>query len=105
MYWFNHRFNVLGYTDLSNYGEEYEYSGNAGQNDLVMVLVGAGKHCAFGGAPENVTIIGQSGGSKVACLMGTPIAAGLFDKAITCSGGGATTQTTETSPRRRHCVG
>ena len=95
----NHRLNVLGYTDLSNYGEEYKYSGNAGQQDLVMALEWVQENiAAFGGDPENVTIIGQSGGgSKVTCLMGTPSAVGLFDKAITCSGGGATTQTTEVS--------
>lgn len=31
----NHRLNVLGYLDLSQYGEEYKYSGNAGNADLI----------------------------------------------------------------------
>ena len=36
---------------------------------------------AFGGDPENVTIFGQSGGGmKVATLMNTPAADGLFQK-------------------------
>ena len=92
----NHRLNVLGYTDLSAYGEEFKYSGNAGQQDIVMALEWVQENiAAFGGDPENVTILGQSGGgSKVTCLMGTPSAVPLFSKAIICSGGGMTTQTT-----------
>lgn len=42
---------------------------------------------AFGGDPENVTIFGQSGGGmKVATLMNTPTADGLFQKGIIESG-------------------
>ena len=41
----------------------------------------------FGGDPENVTIFGQSGGGmKVATLMNTPAADGLFQKGIIESG-------------------
>ena len=41
----------------------------------------------FGGDPENVTIFGESaGGSAVAFLMATPLARGLFHKAIIESG-------------------
>ena len=31
----NHRLNILGYFDLSDFGEEYANSGNAGTDDLV----------------------------------------------------------------------
>ena len=42
---------------------------------------------AFGGDPDNVTIFGQSGGgAKVANLMASPLAEGLFHKAILQSG-------------------
>ena len=34
----NHRLNVLGYCDLSPFGEEYANSGNAGTDDLVAAL-------------------------------------------------------------------
>ena len=34
----NHRLNILGYFDLSEYGERYHNSGNAGQADLVEAL-------------------------------------------------------------------
>ena len=41
----------------------------------------------FGGAPGNVTIMGQSGGgAKVCTLMAMPAAQGLFHKAIAQSG-------------------
>ncbi len=41
----------------------------------------------FGGDPTNVTIFGQSGGGgKVTTLMNTPVAKGLFHKAIVESG-------------------
>ena len=86
----NHRLNCLGFTDLSAYGEEYKYSGNVGQMDLQLSLEWVRDNiAAFGGDPENVTIIGQSGGgSKVTTLMSTPSAKGLFHKAVALSGGG-----------------
>ena len=85
----NHRLNVLGYMDMSSYGEEYKYSGNAGQADIVMALEWVRDNIeSFGGDPNNVTIIGQSGGGgKVYTLMGMPNAQGLFHKAVAMSGG------------------
>lgn len=85
----NHRLNVLGFTDLSAYGDEYKYSGNVGQMDLELSLQWVQDNiAAFGGDPSNVTIIGQSGGgSKVTTLMSTPSAKGLFHKAVALSGG------------------
>ena len=85
----NHRLGVLGYLDLSNYGEEYKYSGVAGVGDLVWALKWIHENiAAFGGDPGNVTIMGQSGGGdKVLSMLQTPAADGLFHKAIMQSGG------------------
>lgn len=80
----NHRLNILGYLDLSAYGDEYKHTGNLGQMDIVAALEWVNANIEqFGGDPGNVTIFGQSGGGrKVLNLMGTPSAKGLFHKAI-----------------------
>lgn len=84
----NHRLNILGYLDLSPYGEKYWNSGNVGNADLVASLQWVQDNiAAFGGDPNNVTIFGQSGGGgKVSSLMQTPAANGLFHKGIIMSG-------------------
>ena len=84
----NHRLNILGFMDLSDFGEKYKYSGVTGVMDMVKALEWVHKNiAAFGGDPENVTIFGQSGGGgKVNILMGTPSAKGLFNKGIIESG-------------------
>jgi len=84
----NHRLNVLGFLDLSAYGEKYKYSANNSMLDLRMALEWVNKNIEqFGGDPANVTIFGQSGGgAKVNTLMAMPSAKGLFDKAINQSG-------------------
>ncbi len=84
----NHRLNVLGFLDLSAYGDKYKSSPNAGLLDLVAALQWVKENIAqFGGDPGNVTIFGQSGGGgKVTSLMNAPSAKGLFHKAIVESG-------------------
>ncbi len=84
----NHRLNVLGFLDLSAYGEEYKYSGNLGMLDIVASLEWVKENIsAFGGNPDNVTLFGQSGGgAKILTLMAMPKANGLFHKAIEQSG-------------------
>ena len=84
----NHRLNVLGFLDLSAYGEKYAKSANAGLLDIVASLKWVRDNiAAFGGDPYNVTIFGQSGGGgKVTTLLATPCAKGLFHKAIVQSG-------------------
>lgn len=84
----NHRLNILGFLDLSAYGEKYKSSANAGLLDLVAALQWVKQNIdQFGGDPDNVTIFGQSGGgAKVSSLMNAPAAKGLFQKAIVESG-------------------
>ena len=84
----NHRLNVLGFLDLSAYGEKYASSGNAGLLDIVTALDWVQANIAnFGGDASNVTIFGQSGGGgKVSTLLATPQAKGKFHKAIVQSG-------------------
>jgi para-nitrobenzyl esterase len=84
----NHRLNVLGFLDMSAYGDKYKGSANAGLLDIVAALQWVKDNIAqFGGDPDNVTIFGQSGGGgKVTCMMSSPSAKGLFAKAIVESG-------------------
>jgi para-nitrobenzyl esterase len=84
----NHRLNVLGFLDLSEYGEKYKSSANASFYDLIVALQWVRDNISnFGGDPGNVTIFGQSGGGgKVTTLMSSPMAKGLFHKAIVQSG-------------------
>ncbi len=84
----NHRLNILGYFDLSAYGEEYANSGNAGTDDIIAALKWIRDNIEnFGGDPENVTLFGQSGGgAKITALLQTPAADGLFAKGINMSG-------------------
>lgn len=86
----NHRLNVLGYLDLSEYGERYKNSGNLGMLDIVAALEWIRDNAEmFGGDPNCVTVIGQSGGGgKVSTLMQSPAADGLFHRAVIMSGAG-----------------
>ncbi len=84
----NHRLNMIGYLDLSAYGDKYKHSANLSVLDMKAALEWVKANIAnFGGDPDNVTIFGQSGGgAKVLTLMAMPSAKGLFQKAINESG-------------------
>src|SRR5579875_361659 len=75
----NHRLNVFGYLHLGDLmGERYASSGTAGMQDLVLALQWVRDNiAAFGGDPDNVMIMGQSGGgAKVSTLLSMPSAKG-----------------------------
>lgn len=84
----NHRLNLFGYAYLARLDPRFAYSGNAGQWDLVLALEWVRDNiAAFGGDPGRVMVFGQSGGgAKIATLMATPAAEGLFHSAATMSG-------------------
>ena len=85
----NHRLNVLGYLDMSQYGAQYASSAIVGIEDCVVALRWVHDNVAkFGGDPGNVTIVGQSGGgTKVTTLACMDDTLDLFDKVFMMSGG------------------
>jgi para-nitrobenzyl esterase len=96
----NHRLNVLGFLDLSEFGgPAYAESANVGMTDLVAALKWVRENIAnFGGDPDRVMIYGQSGGgSKVTTLVGMPSAEGLIHRASALSGGGGNPPSAEQS--------
>ena len=84
----NHRLNAIGYAYLAPLVPGLADSGNAGQLDLILALQWVRDNIAvFGGDPSRVMVFGQSGGgAKIATLMATPSASGLFHSAATMSG-------------------
>lgn len=86
----NYRLNVFGYFAHPDLSEESDrnVSGNYGVLDQVAALEWVQQNiAAFGGDPDRVTIFGESAGSwSVNALMATPLAAGLFHRAIGQSG-------------------
>lgn len=89
----NYRVGVLGFMAHPELTKESEHkaSGNYGLLDQVAALEWVKKNiAAFGGDPARVTIGGQSAGaSSVHLLMASPLAKGLFIRAMPQSGSSA----------------
>jgi len=88
----NYRLGALGFLSHPALSREQAGGalGNYGLLDQIAALQWVRRNIAsFGGDPGNVTIFGESaGGIAVQALMTSPLAAGLFHKAISQSGGG-----------------
>jgi para-nitrobenzyl esterase len=87
----NHRLGIFGLFahPLISKESAQGVSGNYLFLDMIASLQWVKRNiAAFGGDPDNVTIFGQSGGGlKVAALMASPLAKGLFQRAVIQSGG------------------
>ena len=87
----NYRLGIFGFLALPELTAEspHHASGNYGLLDQIAALQWVQKNiAAFGGDPSRVTIFGQSAGSvSVNVLMASPLAKGLFARAIGESGG------------------
>jgi para-nitrobenzyl esterase len=87
----NYRLGVLGFLALNSLSKESAagVSGNYGLLDQIAALQWVQRNIgAFGGDPQRVTIFGQSSGSiSVSALIASPLAKGLFQRAIGESGG------------------
>jgi para-nitrobenzyl esterase len=94
----NHRLGVMGLLThpLLTLESQNGASGNYLFLDLIASLQWIKRNIsAFGGDPNNITIFGCSGGGmKVNSMMASPLARGLFHRAICQSGGGDYTTVT-----------
>jgi len=86
----NYRLGIFGFFALPELAVESDkkVAGNYGLLDQVAALEWVHRNIAsFGGDPANVTIFGESAGSfSASALMASPVAKGLFNKAIGESG-------------------
>lgn len=84
----NHRLNAFGALYLGDLDPKYRDSGNAGMLDLILALKWVRKNiAAFGGDPDQVTLMGESGGGmKISHLLAMEEARGLFCRAVVESG-------------------
>ena len=89
---FNYRVGVLGFLSHPELNKESSYhaSGNYGLLDQIAAVRWVHDNiAAFGGDPKRVTVAGQSAGaSAVHSLTASPLARGLFQRAIADSGAG-----------------
>lgn len=87
------RFGTFALPQLTRQDPDHGLIGNYGFLDQIAALKWVQRNiAAFGGDPSNVTIIGESaGGMSVHTLVTTPLARGLFQKAMVMSGGNAET--------------
>lgn len=88
---FNYRLGALGFLAHPELSQESSYggSGNYGLLDQLAALNWVQHNIsAFGGDPSRVTVFGQSSGSiSISALTTSPLARGLFQRAIGQSGG------------------
>lgn len=83
-----YRLGALGFLAHPDLTAEAGASGNYGLMDQIAALQWVQRNIArFGGDPANVTIVGQSAGAmSVSLLQASPLAKGLFAKAVAMSG-------------------
>ena len=100
----NYRLGPLGFVCLPELVEEAGFTGNYGLFDQLTAIRWVRDNiAAFGGDPENITIMGQSAGAMSVqqhCL--SPLSKGLFTKAVMSSGGGVSKMMNAGSPEKRY---
>lgn len=84
-----YRLGMLGFGYLNGHITEDKAQSNLGLRDQITALNWIKSNIAsFGGDPENVTLFGESAGAFcIVSLIASPMAQGLFNRAIVQSGG------------------
>lgn len=91
----NYRVNIDGFLPIPGVPT------NLGLRDMIAALAWVKENiAAFGGDPEEVTVFGESAGAMaLSCLVTSPLAEGLFKRAIIQSGHGAMVRDIPTAQR------
>ena len=99
----NYRLGPLGFVCLPELKEEAGFTGNYGLFDQLTAIRWVRDNiAAFGGDPENMTIMGQSAGAmSVQQHSLSPLSRGLFQKAVMSSGGGVN-KVLSAAPAEKH---
>ena len=99
----NYRLGPMGFVCLPQLKEEAGFTGNYGLYDQLAAIRWVKDNIsAFGGNPENMTIMGQSAGAmSVQQHSLSPMSRGLFQKAVMSSGGGVS-KVLSAAPAEKH---
>ena len=100
----NYRLGPMGFVCLPQLQEEAGHTGNYGLYDQMTAMKWVRDNiAAFGGDPENVTIMGQSAGAmSVQQHVLSPLTDGLFQKAVMSSGAGVSKMLSAGSPEKAY---
>ena len=84
----NYRLGALGFAQLDAIAAHGPFASNVGLRDQLAALAWVRENVAgFGGDPGNVTVCGESAGAmSIGALLASPLARGLFRRAICQSG-------------------
>ena len=100
----NYRLGPMGFVCLPELAQEAGHTGNYGLYDQHTAIKWVRDNIsAFGGDPENITIMGQSAGAMSVqqhCL--SPMSKGLFAKAVMSSGGGVSKLMAPAGPETKY---
>ena len=100
----NYRLGPLGFACFEELKEKVGKTGNYGLYDQLTAIKWIKDNIeAFGGNPNNITLMGQSAGAMSVqqhCL--SPLSKGLFHKAIMSSGGGVNNMLSTPLPDKRY---
>ena len=102
----NYRLGVLGFAQLDSIAPQGPFASNVGLRDQLAALAWVRENIAgFGGDPDNVTLFGESAGAmSIGALLGSPLARGLFHRAICQSGAAHHSSTREGAARAAHAL-
>jgi para-nitrobenzyl esterase len=94
----------MGFVTLPELKEEAGITGNYGLYDQMVAMQWVKDNiAAFGGDPENITIMGQSAGAmSVQQHVCSPLTEGLFQKAVMSSGGGVSKMLSAQPPEKTY---